>query len=492
MTTGTLTKSTDETSFIEAIESILSSINPKYLSVTKKRYGYEDGKGSTLQEIGDKLGITRERVRQIVARELRLIKKRKRKKALRALIENIERLLLQYKGIVSINEIAKDNYFIAGTRNQLRFFINLIVALYKERYKSIDKDFLTSLNDYEMNLLESKIQKAALKCRFPIEEKNFIENIISTFGTVSNDYLTYHLFYKENIKISEGKILFPGRLSIPQQVKFLMRDINRPMHFTEIAKLYKNHFGDTEIKTLNLERVLHARISDSKDFIIVGPGTFMLKDKFRIPESIEKIVEESREILRSLKNISDTKYLLNELKKRSIYVGNLNAYSLKNILLEYPGFISYRKFEIGIEELADMYKRRPLSDLIYEILLFSPKAMHVKSIWKEISKQRGFPKYSIEQRLDDPIFIKVSTATYTVEEKIASYNEKRKIIIDFAKEWILLKENGISAFFICEVLKETEDIKDLTLRLVEHVLATSPEVIRLSNGFYDLAHKENM
>lgn len=127
--------------------------------------------------------------------------------------------------------------------------------------------------------------------------------------------------------------------------------------------------------------------------------------------------------------------------------------------------------------------------MIYEILLSALEPMHAKTIWKEILKMRGFPEYAVVQRLYyEPIFVKVGAATYTVKENIASYEEKSKTIIDFAKEWIQLKRNAISAFFISEVLKETAEIKDFSLGLTEHVLATSPEFIRLSNGFYSLAY----
>jgi len=103
-------------------------------------------------------------------------------------------------------------------------------------------------------------------------------------------------------------------------------------------------------------------------------------------------------------------------------------------------------------------------------------------------KQRGFPRYAIDQRLaDESRFIRVAPATYTVAKNIPRYEEKQKIIIDFAKEWITLKKNAISAFLISEVLKETSEIKDLPLGLVEHVLATSPEFVKLPNGFYDLS-----
>jgi hypothetical protein len=478
----------NEITFIDAINGILVSLSPKDLPIIKSRYGYKDGKRETLEDIGIRSGITRERVRQIIVKAIKQIK-RKEKKSLQRLIEAIEGLLLRHKGIICVKDIAKDKYFVLGKRNHLSFLMNLIVDLYEERYRIIDKFFLTSLSDTEIKLLHSDIRKAALTCRYPIKKKEFIKSLISSVGPISKHYLAYYLIRKEHIEITEEKILSPGRLSVPQRVKLIMKDINKPMHFTEIAKFYINHFGETGVKASDLEHALHARIGDSRDFILVGPGTFLLREKFKLPGDIGKIVEKSREILLNLECISDTKYLIRELKKRNIDVGNLNAYSLKGILLEYPGFVGtgYGKFAIGIEELAHKYKRKSLNNLIYEILLSSSKPVHWKVIWKELQKRRGFPDYVITKCLyDDPTFIKVGAATYTVKEIINMYEEKRNAIIDFVKEWIKLKGNAISVFFVNEVLRQTEDIKDLFLGLVEHVLATCPDFIRLPNGFYDL------
>jgi hypothetical protein len=178
--------------------------------------------------------------------------------------------------------------------------------------------------------------------------------------------------------------------------------------------------------------------------------------------------------------------------KININIGDLNAYSLKTILLEYPGFISYSKFEIGLEQFSKDYKRKSLGDLMFEILYSAKKPLHQKMIWKEICKQRGFPEYAIAQRLaDDPRFILVAPATYTVAKNIPQYEERCKLIVDFAKEWVRLKKCAISSFFITEVLKATEEIKGLSLGLVENVLSTSSEFIRLQNKFYELAEKNN-
>lgn len=316
LTMQTQTKSKNEMSFTEAVESILASVDSKYLSIVKSRYGYDEGKHKTLEEIGNKAGITRERVRQILKRAIKQIKHPIKRNVLQPIIENVERLLLQYKGIVSVNDIAKDKYFASGTHNQLRFLMNLFVELYPERYRFIEKYFLTSIDDSEIQLLHSKIREVASKCQFPINEETLIDHIKSSVGTISEGYIAYHLLFREHIVISKGKVLSPGRLSVPDRVKLLLKDIDKPMHFTEIAKLYRNDIKDAKTKPADIERAIHSRITDSKDFIIVGPGTFMLREKFRTPDNIEEIVNACRSILRSLQNISDTKHLIAELKKK--------------------------------------------------------------------------------------------------------------------------------------------------------------------------------
>lgn len=411
-------------SFVDAISSIISSVTPQYLSVIKARYGY-DGECKTLEEIGKQKGITREWVRQVLDREIRRIKHITRKETFRTPIENIERLLFQFKGILSINDITKDKYFINGTHKQIRFLINLIIEFYENRYRIIDKYFLTSLNDNEIKALQSKIRNTVLKCRFPIDKDLFIKNMQSSMVPLSKDYLSYHLLYQNQIEIWKGQIYSLGRLSIAQRLKILMRHVNKPMHFTEIARLYRDHLEDTKIRLSDRELVaIYARIRESKDFIAVDRGTFMLRDRFKVPKNIETIVARSKKILKNLRVITDTRYLVNELTKQNIDVGNLNAHSLKSILLEYPDFVGYRQFEIGLEGLAVTYDRKPLGDLIYGILLSFKKPVHFKTIWKEISKKRGFPENTIECYLcNDPKFIRVAPSTYTVAENIERYEE---------------------------------------------------------------------
>ena len=54
--------------FLEKLKYVLSTLRPREREVIELRYGLIDGKIRSLSEIGDKYGLTRERVRQIEKR----------------------------------------------------------------------------------------------------------------------------------------------------------------------------------------------------------------------------------------------------------------------------------------------------------------------------------------------------------------------------------------------------------------------------------------
>ena len=71
----------------EQVEEVLSTLNSREKRVLQLRFGLEDGRGRTLEEVGRKFGVTRERIRQIEAKALRKLRQPSRSKKLKDFLE---------------------------------------------------------------------------------------------------------------------------------------------------------------------------------------------------------------------------------------------------------------------------------------------------------------------------------------------------------------------------------------------------------------------
>ena len=67
----------------EQLEEVMSTLTPREAKVLKLRFGLEDGKSRTLEEVGSQFNVTRERIRQIEAKALRKLRHPSRSKKLR-------------------------------------------------------------------------------------------------------------------------------------------------------------------------------------------------------------------------------------------------------------------------------------------------------------------------------------------------------------------------------------------------------------------------
>ena len=78
---------TIQTNLNKEIKRILASLNPREAKILRMRFGIEEKRDYTLEELGRQFGITRERIRQIQNTALRKVKHHKIKSGLMSFYE---------------------------------------------------------------------------------------------------------------------------------------------------------------------------------------------------------------------------------------------------------------------------------------------------------------------------------------------------------------------------------------------------------------------
>ncbi|MGP3781251.1 RNA polymerase sigma factor RpoD [Bacillus sp. 4A_MP3] len=78
----------------EQLEDVLDTLTDREENVLRLRFGLDDGRTRTLEEVGKVFGVTRERIRQIEAKALRKLRHPSRSKRLKDFLDRMERVFL--------------------------------------------------------------------------------------------------------------------------------------------------------------------------------------------------------------------------------------------------------------------------------------------------------------------------------------------------------------------------------------------------------------
>ncbi len=83
LTTPTPTQSAYQNLLREKVEEVLGTLTAREARILRLRFGLQNGRSYTLEEVGQKFGLTRERIRQIEGRALRRLRHPRRSRQLR-------------------------------------------------------------------------------------------------------------------------------------------------------------------------------------------------------------------------------------------------------------------------------------------------------------------------------------------------------------------------------------------------------------------------
>ena len=72
----------------DKLDEVLNTLTPSERAVLRLRFGLDDGKARTLEEVGKEFDVTRERVRQIEAKAIRKLRHPLRSKSLKDYLDS--------------------------------------------------------------------------------------------------------------------------------------------------------------------------------------------------------------------------------------------------------------------------------------------------------------------------------------------------------------------------------------------------------------------
>jgi hypothetical protein len=267
-------------------KKITAHLQDRASDVIMNRFGLTmDGERKTLEEIGKKYGITRERVRQVEEAAINLIKKSEAYKSEQAVFDELKQIVRNLGSIVAEHEllpyISKDQ----ATQNHINFFLVLGDAFKKHRE---DEHFHArwSVDDAMTDKVHDALRKlyASLKDEDLIPETEMIKKFFDQMKDISEQYRDEEMarrWLSMSKNVAKNPLGEWGRASSPnirtrgiKDYAFLvMRRHGSPMHFKEVADAISKIFGKkTHYATCHNELIKDPR------FVLVGRGMYALAE----------------------------------------------------------------------------------------------------------------------------------------------------------------------------------------------------------------------
>jgi hypothetical protein len=270
----------------QVTKRLLSVLSPRAQDVLSGRFGLgSETKRMTLEAIGKKYKITRERVRQIENYSLSNIRKSKEYTKEQPYFDELKNVFIELGSVVSeegfLKHVSKDK----STQNHIHFMLVVADEFTKEKEDDefkhrwhVDKELSAKIHEAIRKLYSSLSDDEILV------EADMVEKFLENLKDVSDKYKTEEIakrWLSLSKLIDKNPLGEWGKKSSPNISAKGMRDyaflvIRRhgsPIHFREVAKLITELFK----KKAHVATTHNELIKDPR-FVLVGRGLYALSE----------------------------------------------------------------------------------------------------------------------------------------------------------------------------------------------------------------------
>lgn len=335
-----ITKSSEQKlMFSEALKNLLSGFSERGQEIVLSRYGVFNAGALTLEEIGKKYDITRERVRQVIREVLKKVQEKKDAQIFSEISEKVVFALRENGGIMEKNalleKLGKDN---KSEKAALLFFLECIdVAVEKEIKGELLHAF--ALPEFEIERWK-EIKNKAIEI---LKAQKKPLTISELFGLIKNqeievNYSEQALFHYLEVSSEVRKNTF-GKWGLAkwkeispkgtrEKSYMVLKEAAKPLHFRDIAKKIDHH---NLSKKKTHAQTVHNELIKDENFVLVGRGIYALVEwgyrSGTVKDVIEDILKKNEKMMSKeelLKKVLEVRHV-----KKSTIVINLNNYFIK-------------------------------------------------------------------------------------------------------------------------------------------------------------------
>lgn len=318
----------------QVTKKILSPLKDRSLDIVKSRFGIgADTERKTLEAIGEKYGITRERVRQIEQAALNILKKSAEYKSEQATWDELKGIIKNLGGLVAENDLLESVSKDDEIQNHVHFYLVLGDEFIKHREDddfvtrwSVDADLSDKVHNSLKNLYtklsdDELISESEMVNRFLEELKGI--NVEETNNEIAKRWLCLSKGICKNPLGEWGREGASGvkARGIKDYAYLMMRKHGSPMHFREVAEA----ITDTFEKKCHTATCHNELIKDNR-FVLVGRGMYALKEWGYKPGVVRDVIREilKREGPLTKEEVVDKVLKERYLKKNTILVNLQN------------------------------------------------------------------------------------------------------------------------------------------------------------------------
>lgn len=313
----------------ELIDNLMMVLNQKEKYVIEKRFSLDETRKSTLEEIGKKFHVTRERVRQIEKNALSKLRRNVGNTELIYINEFSKEILEESGGILREDKMMAEMINRIGVSKDsldvhaIKLSLHLDSSLYRRsntisyypyiRFSTITDELIELLSTKCVNILRQKGDVMAADKIVAAVVKQMGKDRAQFSSEFIIACLRVHKLCKEvksGFGLTEWRHINPRTLR--DKIYFVLNQFKKPMHFIDIAnKISENDFDKKSVNT----QAVHNELIRSEQFVLMGRGTYALGEWGYQPGTVAEVIER---ILEKKNELSQDDIIAEVMKQRQV------------------------------------------------------------------------------------------------------------------------------------------------------------------------------